>query len=506
VLKPFQTRDLGQLLDLPHGANFSVPGAGKTAVAYAVYEAERLRGRVDRMLVIAPLSAFDAWEDEAKECLNEAPVPLRYTGSRIPGTTEVVLVNYQRLAASYGPLAEWVRSHDVLVLLDEAHRMKRGWKGEWGTACLSLAYLAKRRDILTGTPAPQSPTDLVALVDFLWPNEAIRVLPREIFLSNPPSDIGRRVAATIRPLFSRTKKDELNLPMLTKRAITVPLTGLQADIYEAMRANYRGSMTMNARDQQDLQRLGRVTMYLLEAATNPLLLAAGSLDDGDPEVFRHPPLEVAPGSRLADLIEHYNMYETPQKLIKLIELVKANVILGRKTLIWTNFVRNILWLKGMLAAYRPAIYYGGLSLQSLDPSAMTRATELRRFREDPGCMVLLANPAAMAEGVSLHRECHDAIYLERTFNAGHYLQSVDRIHRLGLLPNEETRVTFLLTANTIDEVVDARVRTKAMRLAEMLDDPGLATVALPDDEDYGLPIDLEDAAALFAHLRGEHAR
>src|SRR5215218_3369058 len=52
-LREFQTHDLGHLLALPHGANFSVPGAGKTAVAYAAYEAERLAGRLQRMLVIA---------------------------------------------------------------------------------------------------------------------------------------------------------------------------------------------------------------------------------------------------------------------------------------------------------------------------------------------------------------------------------------------------------------------------------------------------------------------
>jgi hypothetical protein len=107
--------------------------------------------------------------------------------------------------------------------------------------------------------------------------------------------------------------------------------------------------------------------------------------------------------------------------------------------------------------------------------------------------------------VSLHHECHDAIYLERTSNAGQYLQSIDRIHRLGLAPDQETRITFLLTGDTIDEVVDGRVRLKADRLAEMLDDPNLATVALPNDEDIGAPIDDgDDITALFAHLRGEH--
>jgi SNF2 family DNA or RNA helicase len=502
-LRPFQTRDLGKLLALAHGANFSVPGAGKTAVAYAVYEAERTRGRVDRLLVIAPLSAFDAWIEEAKESLDNPPVPLRYRGGRVPDGAEVVVANYHRAGSI--ELADWVRRHKAMVVLDEAHRMKKGWRGEWGAACLNLAYLATRRDILTGTPAPQSPTDLVALVDFLWPNEAIRILPRAALLSNPPADAGKQVADAIRPLFARTTKADLGLPPVIKKSIIVPLEGLQADIYDAMRDTYRGTVEMALHEQHDMLRLGRITMYLLEAATNPKLLASGS-DSGDPEVFRHPPLEVEPGSRLADLIETYNIHETPPKFIELLKLLKANATLGRKTLVWTNFTRNLKVLKKMLARYQPAIYHGGIIPWSNDAAVLTRETETRRFRDDPSCLVLLANPAAMSEGVSLHHECHDAIYLERTFNAGQYLQSIDRIHRLGLEPDQETRITFLLTADTIDGVVDGRVRVKAERLAEMLDDPNLATVALPDDEDVGPPIDDgEDITALFAHLRGEHA-
>jgi SNF2 family DNA or RNA helicase len=115
-------------------------------------------------------------------------------------------------------------------------------------------------------------------------------------------------------------------------------------------------------------------------------------------------------------------------------------------------------------------------------------------------MVLLANPAAMSEGVSLHHTCHDAIYLERTFNAGQYLQSIDRIHRLGLEPGTETRITFLLSEGTIDEVVDGRIRVKAERLSEMLSDPDLVTMALPDEEMSGSSIEPADLDALFAHL------
>jgi len=72
-LTGFQIRDVGHLLGLPHGANFSVPGAGKTSVTYAVHEAERLTGRVERLLVVGPLSAFDAWISEAAECFSSIP-------------------------------------------------------------------------------------------------------------------------------------------------------------------------------------------------------------------------------------------------------------------------------------------------------------------------------------------------------------------------------------------------------------------------------------------------
>lgn len=71
-------------------------------------------------------------------------------------------------------------------------------------------------------------------------------------------------------------------------------------------------------------------------------------------------------------------------------------------------------------------------------------------------------------------------------------------------PDQDTQITFLVTAGTIDEVVDGRVRDKAERLGDMLNDADIVTMALPDDEDYGPAIDsVQDIAALFAHLRGE---
>jgi hypothetical protein len=183
-------------------------------------------------------------------------------------------------------------------------------------------------------------------------------------------------------------------------------------------------------------------------------------------------------------------------------MVAANADLGRKTLVWSNFVRNLDNLAvAELAPYCPAVVHGGVLSSSDIEDPRSRETAVRRFRTDPNCMVLLANPAAMSEGVSLHHECHDAIYVDRTFNAGQYLQSIDRIHRLGLRDDAETRVALLQAVGTVDDTVNDRVEVKAQRLSIMLRDPALVTMALPDDELIGDDIDPEDVETLFAHLR-----
>jgi SNF2 family DNA or RNA helicase len=503
-LRGFQERDLRKLLTLEHGANFSVPGAGKTSVAYAVYESARLAGHVDCLLVVAPLSAFEAWEVEAESCFS-TPLRIQRFAGHIPHRTEVVLVNYQRLHNYLSPLAAWLLEGRAHLIIDEAHRMKRGRSGQWGTACLNLAPLARRRDILTGTPAPQGARDFIALVDFIWPDQSQRILPADALVADPPPEAMSDVSQAIKPLFVRTTKSELGLEEPHLHVEPVEMKPLQRDIYDALRARYAGMFDLSHTDRSLLAQIGEVTMYLLEAATNPRLLARHVGGD-DAVTFRYPTLAISAGTPLSELIARYTDHEMPRKFEKLAALVASNAERGRKTLVWSNFIGNLLDLERLLAPYQPALIYGAIPHEE-DAGSLagtrTREGELTRFRGDDRCQVLLANPAAMAEGVSLHETCHDAIYLERTFNAGQYLQSLDRIHRLGLALGTETRITFLEAEASIDEAVDARVGVKAERLGTMLDDPDLVTMALPDDDDYGEVIeDVGDIAALFAHLEG----
>ena len=57
--------------------------------------------------------------------------------------------------------------------------------------------------------------------------------------------------------------------------------------------------------------------------------------------------------------------------------------------------------------------------------------------------VLITNPHTLAESISLHSVCHNAIYYEYSYNLVHLLQSKDRIHRLGLAEDQYTQYYFM---------------------------------------------------------------
>lgn len=513
TLKSFQLANLCRIVTLPHGADFSVPGAGKTTVALANFALQRHRGRVQRMLVVAPLAAFAAWKEDSVDCFDTAPrVAVHLSGNQpLPSTAEILLTNYHRLASDYDRLRHWVHRSPTQVVLDEAHRVKRGRGGVHGRAALDLAFAADRRDVLTGTPAPQGAHDLVAMVQFLYPGQAKQILPQDTFverLGRTPAVLQQTHAAVSR-YFVRTCKSELGLPPTTMTVVSRPMGSVQRAIYEALIGQYKGDFELGDTSRRHFRRLGRIIMYLLEAATNPLLLHAGS-DANDLAVFEHDPLDLDGGERVSELLARYAEFETPWKYLEVRRIVQEAALAGEKVLIWTTFVRNIRHLQRLLSDWNPAVVHGGVPPRDgASPNApTTREDELDRFRFDGACSVLLANPAACGEGVSLHHWCHHAVYLDRTFNAGHFLQSQDRIHRLGLAEGTETRFTILVSEGSIDDAVDQRLRDKVLALARLMDDPGLVQVALPNDElsseeeEARIDIDNHDADAVIAHISG----
>lgn len=482
-LTPFQQRDIAKLLSLRHGANFSVPGAGKTRVGLAVFHVLRRREGIERLLVVGPKSAYGAWQYENTECLLP-PLTVEIADGPPSGTTDMIIVNYERIPNMVGTLGRWLTERPSMIILDEAHRMKLGADGAYGAACLALGPRARRRLILTGTPAPNGIRDLENLFGFVWPGTGRQSVLRAV-------DGGDLAVASraLKPLFTRTTKGELNLPPVEIALRVLPLPPLHAEIYEALVGQFSSRAVGS---EGDFQALGRILVYMLMAATSPALLTVGTTRY-EPLAYQVPPLPVPERSTLYELMGDLPAYEMSPKYQEVLAIVRENAAQGRKTLVWSTFIRSLNTLQRVLSPFNPAMVHGGTP---------DREEQIALFRGDPDCMVLLSNPATLGEGISLHHECHDAVYVDRDFAAGRFLQSLDRIHRLGLRSEITTRITVLASEGTIDEVVAARLALKLNFMGGILDDPAVQQLADLDEEPaLGGGLDRGDLQALMGHLR-----
>ena len=84
--------------------------------------------------------------------------------------------------------------------------------------------------------------------------------------------------------------------------------------------------------------------------------------------------------------------------------------------------------------------------------------------------MLTAKPAACAEAISLNRECHNAIYVDRTFNCGQFLQSMNRIHRIGLPVGVQTVYWLPILDCAIERSVNTRLSLRQRIMYDFLGD------------------------------------
>ncbi len=489
-LTDFQIRDLTALERMPNGANFSVPGAGKTATTLVLWWLLRSRGTINKLLVICPRSAFEAWSKEPGHVFTQSVTSAQFGSEMVDPGVELLYVNYEQLEspARVERLEKWISWNNAMLVFDEAHRVKAGARSVRWRSCRTLSAASRRVDLLTGTPLPHSHEDLRNLFRLSWPSLSFQDL----------SD------STLRKMrrggvYVRTTKRELGLPPMTISEVRIPMSVVQREVYSALRRNFASVFQIKYHQEGFFQSRGRAVMSLLAASTNPGLLMKSD-DDLAYLGLVWPPREILPGSELMRLLESYARYEMPPKYQWVTRYVADAHAAGRKTLVWSSFVGNLESLGVALGKFRPAVIHGALNPDE-------REAELIRFRNDPTCAVLLTNPQTLGEGINLHEVCHEAIYVDRTFNAAHYLQSIDRIHRLGLKADQDTRVYVLVSENSIDESANRRLATKIERLGRQLEDEGLVQLSLPSDEDESLHfsdyMETADLDELYSHLKND---
>lgn len=467
-LKSYQETGLSHFLQVKHGANFSVPGSGKTTMVYAYFDRLKQQKIVDKIFVVGPFSSFSPWEEESEKCFGTKLNSARLVGAKRqsyyfqPEQYDLFLCHYQTAANDISLIIELCDRYKTLMVIDESHNIKRFDGGVWSNALLTIAPHATRRVILSGTPMPNGFTDLWSQMTFLWPGKQL-LGERNVYKNRCDNVIQQEeIKSEIRPFFYRVKKSDLNLPTSNIIITEYSLKPIQAQIYHALSVRLLSELKLQTEDRQKIKQWRKAKMVrLLQAASNPTLLCQFSQE------FEIPPL-ATDGTSLVELIEKYSQFETPSKFEVAIELAKNLLAEGKKVLLWTTFIHNIIMLEKSLSGINYYSIHGAIpkdDSEDLD----NRERRIREFKTIDKPSLLIANPAACAESISLQEVCHDAIYLDRSFNCGQFIQSMDRIDRISKTP-KQANYHILIAKNTIDETINNRLIEKYSTMIRMLED------------------------------------
>ena len=142
-----------------------------------------------------------------------------------------------------------------------------------------------------------------------------------------------------------------------------------------------------------------------------------------------------------------------------------------------------------------------------DEAEDTREVLIEKFLSLHGPPVLVANPASCSESISLHSTCHNAVYLDRTYDCALFLQSIDRVHRLGLPPEAVVKIHILIAEcsgrGTVDDLVDASLLRKEGTMRTLLEGAELLPVGMEEDPLSAAQGSEQDLEELLKFLLGE---
>lgn len=498
MVRPLRERQMWDsfyLCAMQKSSNFSVPGSGKTASVLGVYAYLKSRGLVTRILVVCPKNAFGSWMDEFTACFGSKE-PLKVLNIHDPkykntrdrqhalqyeaGTCNLILVNYESAGGVEESLLDLLGSSTMLVF-DEVHKVKRVG-GEYAGHALELAKKASYVIAMTGTPIPNSYLDVYNLFHILFADEYDTFFDFSIpMLKNPsPSDV-KLVNDKLQPFFCRTTKDQLGVPPANPDAVY---------LYSANESENRLMQILQMKYRKN--KLG-LLIRLMQLESNPRMLLQ-RLDLRDFQYLLDDSVETEEidfadfSQEVQNLIESTGDAEKFTQCVRLAERLSGE---GKTAIIWCVFVDSIRRLSAALEqrGIHTCCIYGEVPLEQ-------RQELLRDFRSGK-IQVLLTNPHTLAESVSLHSVCHDAIYYEYSYNLVHLLQSKDRIHRLGLPEGQYTQYHFLEISYqtedgpwSMDAAVYDRLKEKEQTMLNAIDRHVLET----------MPTSQEDLDLIFAKL------
>lgn len=393
-------------MTLPGGCGlciFDEQGAGKTVTLIFAFDVLVSRDEVDFALILAPKSMVPEWPRDFERFKHDlyrvqiASGTRREKRSALRSQFDVLVTNFETAVSLEDELRALLRRHQgrAMLVVDESFYAKN-LDAKRTRAIRRLREWCGRAFVLCGTPAPNSPGDLVQqfnLVDFGLTFDGVEI----------PED--RQQALPIvqaqvesRGLFVRHLKKDV-LPELPGKTFQRVLVSMQPDQERAYRAALDDLvLDLQATDDSSFRR--ELTSFL--ARRSALLQICSN------------PAALVPGYE-----------EVPAKLLALESILEELVgARGEKVVVWSFFTASIDAIIRRFSRLDPLRYDGTVS------DVEARREAVRAFQEDEGRKLFVANPAAAGAGLTLH-SARFAIYESMSNQAAHYLQSLDRIHRRG---------------------------------------------------------------------------
>ena len=531
-LMPYQKESVEHILGVGNAANFSVPGGGKTTIAYAAISKWLKDKVIEKILVIGPTPSFIPWEEEFESCFGRRPKSRRLGGNlarELPNLSdayELFLMHFSSAMNTTFEIRKFLQIHNTVLIIDESHNIKNPNLGRWAQTALEVAGDATRRIILSGTPMPNDAKDLWTQITFLWPHTP--PLGPQIQYNtniNRVGGLGQTYRDKLYPLYCRITKKDLELPKPDKPEYPIDLRPVQRKIYDVIAAKTLEEIN-SFRDQSRLQkfRTAKMTRLLMTASNPSMLKEYSSTFDVDNEEFGFftKPIEQnfldSIDTSIYDLILSYSDREIPSKIQKAGELAHDLLKQGEKVLIWSSFKHNMkVFKKEIFPKDNPILVSGDVPKdppKDYEGTSSPRDDLVQEFKNDPNPRVLIATPASLAEAVSLHknilgeRVCSHAIYLDRNYNGAQFMQSMDRIHRIGMIHGEGIpNVTYhqIIAKNTIDEKIHDRLWEKYNAMHRVLENRSLeeltydGKIIKTDSKEFE-----KDYKSLVSHLKELH--
>jgi SWI/SNF-related matrix-associated actin-dependent regulator of chromatin subfamily A-like protein 1 len=435
---PYQLTGAAWLATKTQAMLLDVPGLGKSCQAIRGVD---LLG-IQNILVIAPASTRVNW---GREWMRFSPIDRKVQvcmPTDLPNTSGVVIVSYDSAVKHRDRLRA---AEFELLILDEAHfcKEKRALRTRaiYGTGKHSpgIASTCKRVWRLTGTPLPNS------AANELWTHLRSAGLADEDYWTftyrycegyDAPHGFQFTKNKNVQELQNRIA------PFILRRTREEVLPDLPEIVY---------STHVVERSKACLDAVAITSMNADDQRLRVVLEAAG--DDKEKQLH----ILESMSASMQSLRRHILSAKLPAMAQVLIEDFEEHGI--EKMVVFGIHRQGIEWMAEKLAAYKPAVLYGGTQ-------AGKRQDVIDQFQNDRSCGAFLANIDSGGTGVDgLQRVCSNVSFMEKAWTPSSNLQAVLRLLRIGQSNKVAVR-SFVLDKST-DEYVDSVLVRKMKELAKI---------------------------------------